>query len=188
MEKVRCAWCLSDSIYIDYHDNEWGKPVRDDATMFEFLLLETFQAGLSWITILKKRENFRQAFDAFDYEKIARYSDDKLEELMQNPGIIRNRLKINAARSNAQAFIKVRQEFGSFCAYLWGFIGANPIDNKPQALNGIPASTPLSDQISKDLKKRGFKFTGSTVIYAHLQATGLINDHIAECWTRRGHD
>jgi len=184
MEKIRCAWCLSDPIYIDYHDNEWGKPVRDDATMFEFLLLETYQAGLSWITILKKRENCRQAFDAFDYEKIARYSDDKLEELMQNMGIIRNRLKINAARSNAQAFIEVRQEFGSFCTYLWGFIGPNPIDNKPEALNEIPASTPLSDQISKDLKKRGFKFTGSTVIYAHLQATGLINDHIADCWTR----
>lgn len=184
MEKIRCAWCLSDPIYVEYHDNEWGKPVRDDATMFEFLLLETFQAGLSWITILKKRENFREAFDAFDYEKIAVYSDEKLEELMQNPGIIRNRLKIRAARSNAQSFIKVRDEFGSFSEYLWGFTGAEPIDNKPQGLSDVPASTPLSDQISKDLKKRGFKFTGSTVIYAHLQATGLVNDHVSDCWTR----
>lgn len=184
MEKVRCAWCLSDPIYVEYHDNEWGKPVRDDATMFEFLLLETFQAGLSWITILKKRQNFREAFDNFDYEKIARYTDAKLEELMQNPGIIRNRLKINAARSNAAAFMQVREAFGSFSEYLWGFIGPEPMDNHPQALSDIPASTPLSDQISKDLKKRGFKFTGSTVIYAHLQATGLVNDHITACWTR----
>lgn len=182
--KTRCAWCEKDDLYRKYHDEEWGKPVYDDATLFEFLILETFQAGLSWYTILTKRENFRKAFDNFDYKKIAQYSEEKIQELLLNAGIIRNKLKVNSAVSNAIAFMKIQEEFGSFSKYIWGFVDGKPIDNNLQSLKDVPATTPLSDAISKDLKKRGFKFVGSTVVYAHMQATGMVNDHIANCWTR----
>ena len=181
---VRCNWCLSSDLYKKYHDEEWGVPVYDDKTLFEFLILETFQAGLSWITILNKRENFRKAFDDFDYKKIANYSEDKIQELLQNPGIIRNQLKIRSAVSNAVAFIKVQQEFGSFYKYFWQFTDGKPINNSRQSLKEVPSTTPLSDAISKDLKKRGFKFVGSTVVYAHMQATGMVNDHVEDCWKR----
>ncbi|MFM2229355.1 MAG: hypothetical protein RL607_613 [Bacteroidota bacterium] len=182
--KHRCGWCEKDDLYRAYHDNEWGRPVRDDQTMFEFLILETFQAGLSWYTILAKRENFRNAFDQFDVEKVSRYDETKIQELLQNAGIIRNQLKIRAAVSNAQAYIKVQEEFGTFCNYFWQFTQGKPIDNAPKTLKEVPASTPLSDAISKDLKKRGFKFVGTTVVYAHMQATGMVNDHVVDCWTR----
>ncbi|WP_125722243.1 DNA-3-methyladenine glycosylase I [Flavobacterium ustbae] len=182
--KIRCGWCSASDLYKKYHDEEWGTPVYDDPTIFEFLILETFQAGLSWITILNKRENFKVAFDNFDYKKIANYSEDKIEELMQNTGIIRNGLKIKSAVSNAQAFMKVQEEFGTFSKYIWEFVDGKPIDNKPKTLIDVPATTPISDAISKDLKKRGFKFVGSTVIYAHMQATGMVNDHVEDCWTR----
>lgn len=182
--KTRCAWCEKDDLYRNYHDHEWGNPVHDDHKMFEFLILETFQAGLSWYTILAKRENFRKAFDHFDFEKVSQFSEDKIQTLMLDAGIIRNQLKIRAAVSNAQAYIKVREEFGSFCTYIWNFIGGKPIDHQPKTLKDIPASTPLSDALSKDLKKRGFKFVGTTVVYAHMQATGMVNDHIADCWKR----
>ncbi len=184
-EKIRCRWCVGDALYEDYHDNEWGKPVYDDRKLFEFLLLETFQAGLSWITILRKRENFRRAFDDFDYTKIAKYDDAKIEELLQDAGIIRNRLKVLAAVSNAQAFLKTQEEFKSFSAYYWAFSGNKPVDNKFTTMAQVPATTPLSDTISKDMKKRGFKFVGSTVLYANMQATGMVNDHIMDCWTRK---
>ena len=183
--KNRCSWCEKDDLYRDYHDNEWGKAVYDDDKLFEFLILETFQAGLSWYTVLMKRENFRKAFDAFDYKKIAQYDASKIAALLQNEGIIRNKLKVNATISNAIAFMEVQKEFGSFCKYIWGFVNGKPIDNKPKALLNVPATTPLSDSISKDLKKRGFKFVGSTVMYAHMQATGMVNDHVEDCWTRK---
>jgi DNA-3-methyladenine glycosylase I len=181
-EKIRCGWCKNDAQYQQYHDNEWGKPVYDDKTIFEFLILETFQAGLSWITILKKRDNFRAAFDNFDYKKIAQYGDEKISELMQNAGIVRNILKLKAAVSNAQAFVKIQTEYGSFSKYIWGFVDGKPILNRPKTLSDVPATTILSDVISKDLKKQGFKFVGSTVIYAHMQATGMVNDHVENCW------
>ncbi|MEN9909768.1 MAG: hypothetical protein RLZZ540_2917 [Bacteroidota bacterium] len=183
--KTRCAWCEKDDLYRKYHDEEWGTPVYDDPTLFEFLILETFQAGLSWYTILAKRENFRKAFDNFDYKKIAQYTEDKIQELLLDAGIIRNKLKVYSAISNAIAFMKVQEEFGSFSKYIWDFVDGKPIDNNLQSLKEIPATTPLSDAISKDLKKRGFKFVGSTVVYAHMQATGMVNDHIANCWTRK---
>ena len=180
--KLRCAWCEKDDLYRKYHDEEWGVPIYDDATIFEFLILETFQAGLSWHTILKKRENFRLALDNFDYKKIAEYSEDKVQELLQDAGIIRNKLKVQSAVFNAQAFIKVQEEFGSFSKYMWEFTNRKPIINYPKTLKDVPATTTLSDTISKDLKKRGFKFVGSTVIYAHMQATGMVNDHLEDCW------
>lgn len=180
--KVRCFWVNDDPLYIDYHDNEWGKPVYDDRTLFEFLLLESFQAGLSWITILKKRENFRKAFDNFEYQKIAKYTGEKQLELLQNEGIIRNKLKVKAAITNAQSFIKVQEEFGSFSDYIWAFVGDRPITNRFRTRSEVPASTTLSDTISKDLKKRGFKFVGSTIVYAFMQATGLVNDHTTDCF------
>lgn len=183
-DKIRCRWCVGDALYEKYHDEEWGRPVHDDDKLFEFLLLETFQAGLSWITILRKRENFARAFDNFDYKKIAQYGDDKIAELLQDPGIIRNRLKVLSAISNAQAFMKIQEEFGSFSKYYWDFTDGKVIDNQPTSMSQIPAITPLSDKISKDMKKRGFKFVGSTVIYANMQATGMVNDHVMECWTR----
>ena len=183
--KLRCAWCEKDDLYRNYHDNEWGKPVYDDETIFEFLILETFQAGLSWYTVLAKRENFRKAFDNFDWNKIANYSEDKMAELAENAGIIRNKLKIKATVSNAQAFLKVQEEFGSFSKYIWGFVDGKPIDNQPKTLRDVKATTEISDKLSKDLKKRGFKFVGSTVMYAHMQATGMVNDHIMECFTRK---
>ena len=182
MEKHRCGWCLGDPLYEAYHDQEWGVPVRDDQTLFEFLTLETFQAGLSWITVLRKREHFRKVFDRFDFNKVARYDASKVEELLSDPGIIRNRLKVEAAVSNARAFLKVREEFGSFSAYIWGFTGGNPVKNSLAHYKLAPATTPLSDRLSKDLKKRGFKFVGSTVVYAHMQATGMVNDHEVNCF------
>lgn len=182
MEKHRCGWCEGDALYEAYHDNEWGVPVKDDDTLFEFLILETFQAGLSWITVLKKRENFRLAFDNFNYRKISRYQQNKIDELLANPGIIRNKLKVNATVSNAQAFIKIQEEFGSFSEYIWAFVDGKPIRNKWENYKDAPATSPISDALSKDLKKRGFKFVGSTVVYAHMQATGMVNDHEVSCF------
>lgn len=181
MEKVRCGWCKRDDLYRRYHDEEWGKPVRDDARLFEFLVLESFQAGLSWYTILNKRENFRAAFDFFDYHKIARYDNAKIADLMDNVGIVRNRLKILATVNNAQKFQEVQKEFGSFSSYIWDFTGGAPIINHPEKLSDVPATTTLSDIIAKDLKRRGFKFLGSTVVYAHMQATGMVDDHLISC-------
>ena len=181
-EVKRCNWCGNDPIYIKYHDTEWGVPVYDDSKIFEFLLLETFQAGLSWITILKKRENFRKVFDNFDYQKIANYSEKKIEELKLDAGIIRNRLKIKAAKTNAIAFMKVQKEFVTFSKYLWGFVNGKPIQNNFKSTGELPVNTPLSDKISSDLKKRGFKFVGSTIVYAHMQAMGMINDHTTKCF------
>ena len=183
--KTRCKWCVGIDIYEKYHDEEWGVPVYEDQKFFEFLILETFQAGLSWITILRKRENFRFAFDNFDYGKVANYSEDKIQELLQDSGIIRNQLKIRAAVSNAVAFMKVQEEFGSFSEYIWAFADGKPIINNLKNMSEIQATTPLSDIISKDLKKRGFKFVGSTVVYAHMQATGMINDHVEDCWKKQ---
>ena len=181
----RCSWCGTDSQYVKYHDQEWGVPVYDDDKLFEFLILETFQAGLSWITILKKRENFSLALDNFDYHKIASYDDAKYEELLNNSGIIRNKLKIKATISNAIAFLKIQNEYGSFSKYIWSFVDGKPIINKWKTTSEIPATTPLSDTISKDLKKKGFKFVGSTVVYAHMQATGMVNDHILDCFRHK---
>ncbi|MGI9550571.1 MAG: DNA-3-methyladenine glycosylase I [Aurantibacter sp.] len=182
MEKLKCEWCHGDELYEAYHDLEWGVPVKDDPTLFEFLILETFQAGLSWITILRKRENFRKAFDRFDYKKIAKYNRAKIDSLLQDEGIVRNKLKVNATVTNAQAFIKVQEEFGSFSEYIWGFIDGKPIKNGFEDMGQVPVNTELSDAISKDLKKRGFKFVGSTVVYAHMQATGMVNDHVINCF------
>ncbi len=182
MIKNRCSWCGSDPLYVEYHDSEWGVPVYDDDKLFEFLILETFQAGLSWITVLRKRENFRKAFDNFDYKKIANYDESKYDELLQDAGIIRNKLKIKATISNAQNFMEIQKEFGSFSKYIWAFTNGKPIKNKLKNLSEAPATTELSDKLSKDLKKRGFKFVGSTVIYAHMQATGMVNDHMTDCF------
>jgi DNA-3-methyladenine glycosylase I len=177
----RCGWVNHDPLYIDYHDHEWGVPVYDDRTLFEFLNLEGAQAGLSWYTILKKRENYRVAFDHFDPEKIIQYDDKKIEELLKNEGIVRNKLKINAVITNAKAFLKVVDEFGSFSKYIWSFVNGNPIQNHYKELKDVPATTEISDRMSKDLKKRGFKFVGSTICYAYMQAVGMVNDHIVTC-------
>ncbi len=182
MTKQRCGWCEGDPLYEHYHDTQWGVPLRDDQKLFEFLILETFQAGLSWITVLRKRENFRTAFDDFDYQKVAQYDQFKFQELVHNKGIIRNKLKIKAAITNAQAFIKVREEFGSFSDYIWRFVDGKPLQNAFTNYKSMPTNTPLSDAISKDLKTRGFKFVGSTVVYAHMQATGMVNDHEVSCF------
>ncbi len=182
MEKIRCGWCTGDDLYEAYHDQEWGVPVRDDDRLFEFLTLETFQAGLSWITILRKRENFRNAFDGFNYKRIAQYDEAKVESLLQDAGIVRNKLKVRATVANAQAFLKVQEEFGSFSTYIWNFVNGKPIKNKVKKYTDAPANTKLSDTISRDMKKRGFKFVGSTVIYAHMQATGMVNDHEIDCF------
>jgi len=182
MIKHRCGWCVGDALYEAYHDQEWGVPVYDDDTLFEFLILETFQAGLSWITVLRKRENFRKAFDNFDYKKIAKYQQPKIDSLLQDAGIIRNKLKVNATVSNAQAFMKIQDEFGSFSKYIWAFVDHKPIKNSIKNYKDAPATTAISDALSKDLKKRGFKFVGSTVIYAHMQATGMVNDHEVNCF------
>jgi DNA-3-methyladenine glycosylase I len=184
--KTRCAWAGTDPLYIAYHDKEWGRPVRDDRVLFEFLVLEGAQAGLSWITILRKREHYRKAFDGFDPSKVARYTPARVAKLLGNPGIVRNRLKIASAISNAKAFLAVQKEFGSFSKYLWGFVGGKPVVNHPRTLNRVPASTDLSDRISKDLKLRGFRFVGSTIIYAYLQAVGVVDDHVADCFRARG--
>lgn len=178
----RCAWCKGDALYEQYHDQEWGVPVFDDHKLFEFLTLETFQAGLSWITVLRKRENFRVAFDAFDYEKVAQYGETKRGALMNNEGIIRNKQKIIAAVNNAQRFIAIRRKHGTFSRYIWGFVGGQPLQNRFKTLEDIPAKTPLSKKISKDLKQNGFQFVGPTVVYAHMQATGMVNDHLVDCY------
>lgn len=178
----RCFWVNDDPLYMDYHDNEWGKPVYDDETLFEFLLLESFQAGLSWITILKKRENFRNAFDNFDYQKIANYDETKFNELIVNEGIIRNKLKIKSAITNAQLFQEIQREFGSFSTFIWSYVDGKPIVNQFKSREEVPATTAISDKISKVLKKRGFKFVGSTIIYAFMQATGMVNDHTTDCF------
>jgi len=180
--KKRCPWCGDDPLYVHYHDEEWGVPVKDDATLFEFLILETFQAGLSWITVLRKRENFRKAFDQFDYRKIIRYDEKKIASLLQDEGIIRNQLKVRATITNAKAFMEVQKEFGSFSNYLWGFVEEKTIVNTLKSMDEAPANTPLSDTISKDLKKRGFKFVGTTVVYAFMQAIGMVNDHLVDCF------
>ncbi len=180
---IRCKWAEGVSLeYIGYHDKEWGVPVHDDRVQFEFLILEGAQAGLSWSTILNKREGYRQAFAEFDAEKVARFTAKRIEKLLQNPAIVRNRLKVQSAVTNAKAFLKIRDEFGSFSDYIWGFVNGRPIQNKFKKDNEIPATSAESDTISKDLKKRGFKFVGSTFVYAHMQATGLVNDHVVGCF------
>lgn len=181
----RCGWCGSDELYVEYHDREWGVPVHDDRKQFEFLVLESAQAGLSWLTILRRRENYRRAYDGFDPEKVARYDQKKFGELLADPGIIRNRKKIEASIENARRFLEVQKEFGSFSSYLWGFVQGRPVVNSYRSLSEIPASTGLSDAVSKDLKRRGFRFFGSVTVYAHLQATGLVNDHLDTCFRKR---
>lgn len=182
MERTRCNWVSNDELYIKYHDEEWGKPVYDDKVLFEFLVLESFQAGLSWITILKKRENFRKAFDNFNHKKIVKYNDAKIEELMQNEGIIRHRGKIEATINNARVFHEIQKEFGSFSEYLWSYVNRKPIDNKLKSIKDAVAKTEISDALAKDLKKRGFKFMGSTTVYAFMQAIGMVNDHVTSCF------
>ena len=182
MSKHRCGWCVGNTLYETYHDEEWGVPVYDDNTLFEFLILETFQAGLSWITVLRKRENFRKAFDNFDYKKISNYKQSKIDQLLRDSGIIRNKLKVNATVTNAKAFMKIQDEFGSFSKYIWAFVDGKPIKNEFKNYKDAPANTTLSDTISKDLKNRGFKFVGTTVVYAHMQATGMVNDHEVSCF------
>ena len=181
-DKIRCPWCGKDPLYVKYHDEEWGVPVHDDRKHFEFLVLESAQAGLSWLTVLRKRENYRIALDGFNVEKISMYDDKKLEELLLNPGIIRNRLKLKATINNANRFLEVVKEFGSFDTYIWSFTQNKTLYNRFNSLSELPAKTELSDKISKDLVKRGFKFVGSTIIYAHLQAIGIVNDHLTGCF------
>jgi DNA-3-methyladenine glycosylase I len=182
MFKIRCDWCGNDPLYMKYHDEEWGVPVHADRKHFEFLVLESAQAGLSWITILRKRENYRKAYDDFDFIKVAQYDDEKVNELLQNQGIVRNKLKIAASINNAKMFLKIQEEFGSFDNYIWAFVDNKPLINHWENISKVPATSELSDKVSKDLKKRGFKFLGSTITYAHLQATGIINDHITSCF------
>ena len=179
---IRCSWCGNDPLYISYHDEEWGVPVYNDQALFECLILETFQAGLSWITVLKKRKNFRDAFDHFDYHKIATYDEKKIESLLQNSGIIRNKLKILSAISNAKYFIEIQNEFGSFRKYIWGFVNENSIKNNFKTTSEYTVKTSLSETISKDLKNRGFKFVGATVVYAFMQAIGIVNNHVESCF------
>jgi DNA-3-methyladenine glycosylase I len=181
----RCGWSTSDPLYIRYHDREWGVPLHDDRRLFEFLVLEGAQAGLSWLTILKRRQGYRRAFDRFDVKKVARYDAADVRRLLSDRGIIRNRLKISSAINNARAFLKVREEFGSFDRYIWGFVGGKPVDNKIRRLRDIPARTSMSDRISADLHDRGFSFVGSTIVYAHMQATGMVNDHLVGCFRHR---
>lgn len=179
---TRCAWVTDDPLYVNYHDTEWGVPVHDDRKLFEFLILETFQAGLSWLTVLRKRENFRAAFDNFDPQKVASYNETKIASLLSNKGIIRNKLKIHSAVTNAQAFLAVQEASGSFNTYSWAFVDGEPLVNHWKTLDEVPATTPQSDAFSKDLKKRGFKFVGSTIVYAHMQATGMVMDHTKDCF------
>lgn len=181
----RCDWCGTDPLYVRYHDQEWGVPVHDDQIHFEFLVLESAQAGLSWSTILKKRENYRIAYKNFDAEAVAAFTEDDQARLLQNAGIIRNRLKIKASINNAKLFLQIQEEFGSFDAYLWGFVDGKPIVNAFETIDELPAKTELSERLSKDLKKRGFKFLGPTIMYAHLQAVGVINDHLLSCFRRQ---
>ena len=185
-EKTRCAWApATDALYLRYHDEEWGVPVHDDRQLFEFLILEGAQAGLSWRTVLHKRESYRAAFDKFDAEKIARYGEAKIAKLLNNEGIIRNKLKVRSAVLNAQAFLKVREEFGSFDAYQWRFVDGRPVINHLKSMKEIPAKTKISDAMSKDLLQRGFKFVGSTICYAHMQAVGMVNDHLVTCFRHK---
>jgi DNA-3-methyladenine glycosylase I len=179
--KKRCQWAQSDPLYIKYHDEEWGVPVHDDQKIFEFLVLESAQAGLSWITILRKRENYRKAFAGFDPRKVAKFNEGKIRSLLKDAGIIRNELKVRAAVNNAQRFLEVQKEFGTFAEYMWGFVKHKPQVNRRKKLSEIPAKTPISEAFSKDLKKRGFKFLGPTVVYAHMQALGMVNDHLTSC-------
>lgn len=181
---IRCDWCCGDELYIRYHDNEWGVPVHNDLVLFEFLVLESMQSGLSWLTILRKRENFRKAFDNFDIKKIAKYNEEKINELLNDSGIVRNNLKIKAAINNANMFIKIQEEFGSFNCYLWSFVDNKVINNHYKKIDEVPVKSELSDKISKDLKRRGFKFLGSIIIYSYLQAIGIINDHINSCFRK----
>ena len=182
-DQTRCEWAGTDPLYVTYHDEDWGVPIYDDdRLLFEMLTLEGAQAGLSWITILRKRQNYKQAFDDFAVQKVARYDETKIAELLQNPGIIRNKLKVNSTVTNAQAYIRVQTEFGSFAAYLWGYVDGTPLQNSWANLSEVPAFTSLSDKISKDLKKRGFKFVGSTIIYAYMQSVGMVNDHTTACF------
>jgi DNA-3-methyladenine glycosylase I len=183
--KIRCGWCLKFDQYIKYHDEEWGLPVHDDRKHFEFLILEAAQAGLSWSTILKKRQGYKQSFANFDPTIVARFTPTRIEKILQNPAIVRNRLKVSAAVNNAKRFLEVQKDFGSFDEYIWGFVGGRPVINRWKDLKEIPATTSESDALSKDLIKRGFKFVGSTVIYAHMQACGLVNDHLVDCWRYR---
>ena len=183
-EKIRCNWCLKDELYMQYHDEEWGTPQHDDRHLFEMLCLEGAQAGLSWYTILKKRENYRKAFNHFDVKKIAKYNDQKIEALLQDAGIVRNRLKVNAFVQNAKAFLAVQKEFGSFDKYIWQFAGDKPVMNDIRSMKDVTAKTAVSDAMSKDLLKRGFKFVGSTICYAFMQATGMVNDHLNDCWKK----
>ena len=180
--KKRCSWCLKFDQYIEYHDKEWGMPVHDDRIHFEFLILEGAQAGLSWSTILKKRAGYQKAFADFDPVKVARFTPAKIEKILADPAIVRNRLKVNAAVNNAKRFLEIQKEYGSFDQYIWQFVNGKPIINRRKSLSEIPPTTPESDALSKDLIKRGFKFVGSTVIYAHMQACGLVNDHLIDCW------
>jgi DNA-3-methyladenine glycosylase I len=182
MNKTRCTWPGNDELYQRYHDHEWGVPLHDDQKLFEFLILEGAQAGLSWITILRKRENYRAAFDGFDATRIARYDANKIESLLQDAGIVRNRLKVQSTVINAQKFLDVQSEFGSFDKFIWQFVDGKPRQNVWRSLSEIPASTPESDAMSKELKRRGFKFIGSTICYAHMQATGMVNDHTIDCF------
>jgi DNA-3-methyladenine glycosylase I len=182
---IRCPWPTSDPLMLAYHDREWGVPVHDDRTLFEFLLLEGSQAGLSWSTILRKREGYRVAFDGFDPEQVARYGPDKVAELLANPGIVRNRAKVAAAIGNAKAFLAIREEHGSFDRYIWGFVDGKVVHNAWTRLGDLPAVTPLAETISRDLKRRGFRFVGPTIVYAHMQATGMVNDHLVTCYRHR---
>jgi DNA-3-methyladenine glycosylase I len=184
-ELRRCGWSTTDPLYIDYHDKEWGVPVHDDCRLFEFLVLEGAQAGLSWLTILKRREGYRKAFDRFDVEKVARYDESDMRRLLSDRGIIRNRLKIASAVTNAWAFLDIQEEFGSFDSYIWKFVGGRPVVNRFRTLGQIPARTALSDRISAELRDRGFSFVGSTIVYAHMQATGMVNDHLVSCFRHR---
>ena len=181
----RCAWCGTDPLYMDYHDREWGVPTLDDASLFEMLVLEGAQAGLAWITVLRKREGYRELFDGFDANRIARYTDRKLEKLLLDPRIIRNRLKVFGTRQNARAFLAVQDEMGSFSDYIWGFVEHAPVQNSWRSMRNVPATSEISDRLSKDMKKRGFTFVGSTIMYAHMQATGMVNDHTTDCFRHR---
>ncbi len=183
--KTRCSWCGDNPLYMEYHDLEWGVPVHDERKLFEFILLEGAQAGLSWLTILKRREGYRRAFADFDPEVVATYSEKKLEQLLEDPGIIRNRLKVASAVSNAKAFLKVQEDFGSFDKYIWSFVDGQAIQNAFRSMEELPAKTALSEAISKDLKRRGFRFVGPTIVYAHMQATGMVNDHLVDCFRHR---
>jgi DNA-3-methyladenine glycosylase I len=184
-ELVRCSWCGADPLYVAYHDEEWGVPVRDDQKLFEFLILEGAQAGLSWITILRKREAYRKAFAEFDAREVARFGARQVRKLLGDPGIVRNKLKIESAVDNARAFLRVQDEFGSFASYQWDFAGGKPIVNRRRSTKEVPPRSELSDALSRDLKKRGFRFVGSTIIYAHLQAVGVVNDHLVDCFRHR---